>query len=243
MFSLEPRNAIVWGVVGNLGGGKTMTAVGIAVEAMRQGYFVVSNVTLNMRLICDMYGGHLVSLYQKVDLSTSDPFHWPAGDPRGSGGKRRVIVVLDECAEWFDQYAVQTVAVKRMLSWLRHSSKRSQDVFLVVQRMDFLSKSLRILVERWVWVDDLATYRLPVVRMRLPFCGGWIMQNMLNRQGEKIAPTTFARKAWWGQFYSTSECLSVASSYVGVYAAPVEPRKMSFWLFLWIVTMGVLAWV
>ena len=49
------RNALVWGVVSNLGGGKTMTAVRMAVENMARGYFVVSNVSLKIDEICRFY--------------------------------------------------------------------------------------------------------------------------------------------------------------------------------------------
>ena len=42
------RTAQLWGISGNLGGGKTMTAVQFAVNAIRDGYFVVSNITLNV---------------------------------------------------------------------------------------------------------------------------------------------------------------------------------------------------
>ena len=43
MIPLE-KTSQVWGICGNLGGGKTLTAVSMAVEAIRSGYFVVSNV-------------------------------------------------------------------------------------------------------------------------------------------------------------------------------------------------------
>ena len=47
MIELD-RNSLVWGIVGNLGGGKTMSAVKIAVESMSQGFFVVSNVYISL---------------------------------------------------------------------------------------------------------------------------------------------------------------------------------------------------
>ena len=43
MIELE-RNALVWGVVGNLGGGKSLSAVSVGVRAMISGYFVASNI-------------------------------------------------------------------------------------------------------------------------------------------------------------------------------------------------------
>ena len=57
----------VWCIVGNLGGGKTMTAVSMAYEAFRLGYYVVSNVTLNMDLISQEFPW-ANSLYIILDL-------------------------------------------------------------------------------------------------------------------------------------------------------------------------------
>ena len=33
----------VWAITGNLGGGKTLTAVSIAVDSIRRGYYVITN--------------------------------------------------------------------------------------------------------------------------------------------------------------------------------------------------------
>lgn len=228
MIELE-RNALVWGIVGNLGGGKTLTAVHIAVSAMRDGCFVVSNVLLNMDLICDSFGEYCRNLYRYVDLTESDPFTWECGDPRGSGGKRRVVVVLDECAEFFDQYSSTKDQVRTFMSWLRHSSKRSQDVILVVQRQEYLAKSVRSLVARWIWVDDLAVWRVPAIKIRLPFCGGLVMQNVFDRQGSRIQSASFLNKCFWGRFYDTAQIISVVNEGATfVYESPPSPQPSFF---------------
>ena len=163
------RTAQLWGITGNLGGGKSLTAVWFAVRAIQQGYFVCSNITLKETALKRFIGDYALNLYQHIsfDDPNFDPFKLPCGSPRGRGGDKRVLVILDECAEWIDQYSsAKDPRISRFWSWLRHSSKRSQDVFIIVQRPDYLNKVVRILISRWVMVADLATYRLPVLRRR-----------------------------------------------------------------------------
>lgn len=203
------RTAQVWGITGNLGGGKTLSAVQVAVQAMQSGYFVATNIELCMDEICRYCDGDWPrELYRRIDLESDDPNSWPVGDPRGTDGGRRVLIIIDEVAEWFDQFSSTSSAVKRFLSWLRHSSKRSQDVFLVVQRREYLAKSLRILIARWLWVEDLAVYRVPKLRVRIPFCGGMISRTIFDRYGNCVQRTEFASKKKWGKFYVTAQILS-----------------------------------
>ena len=172
MIPLE-RTAQVWCITGNLGGGKTLSAVSMAIEAIKRGYFVVSNVTLKD---LDSISEYASDLYQHISVrdeeideygnlvtkSEFNPFDLPCGSPRGTKNGKRVLVILDEVAEWFDQYAnVKSPLISRVLSWLRHTSKRSQDVILICQRREYLNKSFRVLVSRWLIVDrDLTRIRL-----------------------------------------------------------------------------------
>lgn len=221
MIPLE-KTAQVWGICGNLGGGKTLTAVSMAYEAIRSGYFVVSNVTLNLDVLrseipwCDKLYQHIIVRNDEYDdqgnlVKSEDfnPFTIPSGSPRGTQGGKRVLVILDECAEWFDQYSsLKSKSISRVMSWLRHSSKRSQDVVFIVQRREYLNKSFRILVSRWVSVDDLAIWRIPYLKMKLPFMGGFCMANIFDKTLSRIRPTVFISKSRFGRYYSTSECLS-----------------------------------
>lgn len=248
MIPLE-KTAQVWGICGNLGGGKTLTAVSMAYEAIKSGYYVVSNVTLNLGELCkvipwaDKLYTHIVVRNEQYDEEGNvikcedfNPFTIPSGSPRGTGGGKRVLVILDECAEWFDQYSnLKSRSISRVMSWLRHSSKRSQDVVFVVQRREFLNKSFRILVSRWVSVDDLAVWRVPVLRMRIPFMDGFCMANVFDKTLSRIRPTVFVKKSRFGKFYSTSECLSTFGGASVEYEVP--ERKFGFpwlWFFAWL---------
>lgn len=210
MIELE-RNALVWGIVGNLGGGKSLSAVAVAIRAIKSGFFVASNITLNLDLLADREGDWVKGMYLHLDLDDPefDPFKIPQGSPRGSGGRLRVLVILDEVAEWIDQYSnAKDPRIKRLWSWLRHSSKRSQDVFIICQRQEYINKVVRILIARWIWVDDLAVWRCPFLRLKIPFCGGLVMQNVFDRMGNKIGQVSFVHKKTWGRFYNTAECLN-----------------------------------
>ena len=230
------RTAQLWGITGNLGGGKSLTAVWFAVRAIQSGYFVVSNITLRESSLRRYVGDYAVNLYQHVSLDdpTFDPFKLPCGSPRGRGGDKRVLVIFDECAEWIDQYSsAKDPRISRFWSWLRHTSKRSQDVFIIVQRPDYLNKVVRILISRWIMVADLQTYRLPVLRCRFPFMGGYVMRNVYDRSGVRIGGVSFISKSRWGLFYDTAECLnSEGAQYNVEYFRPRFKRRQPLFFVL-----------
>lgn len=211
MLHLDPVPQ-VWGITGNLGGGKSLTAVTLAAVAMSHGFFVVSNITLDLDELASEYGNFVRRLYLhfSFDDEDFDPFALPTGSPRGTPGGKRVLVIMDECAEWIDQYSSVNTnpRIKRFMSWLRHSSKRSQDVILVVQRLDYLNKSIRLLISKWVIVDDLKVWRVPIAKLPIPFMGGFVMQRVFDRNKRLIQGPCIVRKKSFGRFYRTSECLN-----------------------------------
>lgn len=231
MINLE-RSALVWGVVGNLGGGKTLSSVALGVQSMLAGYMVVSNVTFNMDQVASDYNSPWVKkLYMHISLDDPDfdPFKLPCGDPRGSGGDRRVIVILDEVAEWIDQYSnAKDPKIKRLWSWLRHTSKRSQDIVIICQRQEYINKVVRTLIARWIWVDDMAVWRIPKLRCRLPFCKSLVMQRVYDRLGNMIGAVSWLKKSRWGRYYNTAECLnSTGAAYNAVYDLPKVKYSVS----------------
>lgn len=231
MITLE-RSALVWGVVGNLGGGKTLSSVALGVESMLNGYMVVSNVTFDLDRISSDYSSPWVKkLYRHISLDDPhfDPFAIPCGDPRGSGGERRVVVILDEVAEWIDQYSsAKDPRIKRLWSWLRHSSKRSQDIVIICQRQEYINKVVRTLIARWIWVDDMAVWRIPKLRMRIPFCSKLVMQRVYDRLGNMIGAVSWLKKTKWGRYYNTAECLnSDGAAYNAVYDLPAAKYSLS----------------
>lgn len=236
----------VWLIHGNLGGGKSMTAVSMAVEAIRAGRFVASNIKLNIDAL-KLSIPWADQCYAHFDVSKDEynedgvlikhqsfnPFKIPSGSPRGTQNPKRVLVIFDECAEWFDQYSsAKSPEVSRVMSWLRHSSKRNQDVLFIVQRVEYLQKSFRILCSRYVQVDDLAVWRLPVFRIRVPFMGGFVMARTVDRAGTKSAPVTLIKKSYYGRYYDTAQSLTTFGGSPVEYVLPDRSYRFP-WILFW----------
>lgn len=244
MIHLDPVPQ-VWGITGNLGGGKSLTATSIAVSAIKSGYFVVSNISLNTDAINDALDiDYSQRLYQHFSFEDEDfyPFALPTGSPRGTPNGKRVVVIMDECAEWVDQYSTaQNPKIKRFWSWLRHSSKRSQDVVLIVQRLEYLNKVLRLLISKWVIVDDMRVYRLPILKMRVPFMGGTCMQRVFDRNRRLVQGPLFVNKCAWGRFYNTAECLnSDGAQYNKEYTTPKPKMRLRYFVIIYLCSLLLL---
>lgn len=238
MISLDP-SPLVWGITGKLGGGKSLSAVSLAYYGLSRGFFVVSNITLDIDVLSLSLGSYVKKLYKHFSFEDPDfdPFDLPAGSPRGSGGNKRVLVIMDECAEWIDQYSnLKDPRISRFNSWLRHSSKRSQDVILIVQRLEYLNKSVRLLISKWLIVDDLRVYRLPIVKCVIPFCGGLCMQRVFDGNKRLLQGPCLVSKSFFGKFYKSSECLnSYGATHLYEYEMP-HVNKPSFAFYLLFLT-------
>lgn len=210
------RTSMCWGITGSLGAGKTLTAAYLMVNVLRE-HYPNCHITTNVELCIDEIAHwmrvkpeKIAACVTKIDW-TADPFAFMQGSPRGTQGVLfRSIVCLDEVAEMFDQYtSAKDGHVGRFLSWLRHSSKMGQDVFLIVQSQAFMNKSLRLLVARWVVAHNAEHLRLPVLHCRIPFCYGKSFITFTDKYGESFGePTHFLIQAFWGRFYATAQILS-----------------------------------
>lgn len=201
---IEKRTANVYGIYGHLGGGKTLTAVEISLWALSQGWSVVSNVEL-------FHVEHSKGNYRFIpDIADVDFWQLPCGAPRGSTDKYRSVIVLDECAEFFDQYSGNAPQVKNFLSWLRHSSKRGQFVFLIVQQPEFINKSLRLLVNKWIVCQDMEQFYLPFLHLRIPYTRELVWRRMFDKYGNLISRGwNFADKRIIGRYYNTAQSIAL----------------------------------
>lgn len=230
-----------------------MTAVSMAYNALKAGYFVVTNVTLDIDRIkhtvpwADKLYQHIVVRSEEYDDSGNlirqedfNPFSIPSGSPRGTDGGKRVLVILDECAEWFDQFAnLRSPSLKRVTSWLRHTSKRSQDVVFIVQRREYINKTFRLLVSRWISVVDLNTFRIPVLKIRLPFCSDFVLATVYDKSGFRNQPLRFVRKSIFGCYYNTAECLALGGQDAVEYTIPLRHESFPFGLLIFLLATYV----
>lgn len=161
---------MVYGVVGKLGGGKSFSCVRMMLENLRLGMGVVSNIRLKEDYLLSR--GINASKYRYLeDFGGVNPWTLPHGDLRGSGGRYRVIIVIDEAGEWLDSYSDarhKGTQLSDVASWLRQSDKLGQDVYFIVQFESLLHTRLRSIVHRWLYCFDLAKFRLPIVGVGLP---------------------------------------------------------------------------
>lgn len=161
---------MVYGVVGKLGGGKSLSCVYLMLKALNRG----DRVTSNIKLKDDYLQKHRInaSKYRYIDdFADVDPWTLPKGDLRGSGGRLRSMIVIDEAGEWLDSYsdARHKGQLSDVASWLRQSDKLGQDVFFIVQFENLLHTRLRSIVHRWLVCMDLQKLRIPVINFGLPW--------------------------------------------------------------------------
>lgn len=204
-----PRVAAVFGIYGSLGGGKSLTAVDIAISFIRKFDYVCSNISL--RNLSPRESAYYTYL---DDISRVNWFSLPSGSKRGSGGKKRVAVILDEMPELLDQYSNgKEIWIKTFLSWLRHTSKNGQYVFIITQDPSFILKPVRLLCAYWIRCDDMANLRIPIINLRIPFFGNFVIRRIYDRDGKCITKgLNLVKKTDIGRYYVTSQGLSLYST-------------------------------
>lgn len=205
-----PSTAAVYGIFGSLGGGKTLTAVDVALYFISNFNYVVTNIQLkNLNQRQEKYYLYL------DDISKVEWFKLPVGSLRGSGGTKRVAVILDELPELLDQYTSgKEFWVKTFLSWLRTTSKNGQFVFVITQDSSFILKSVRLLCAYWIKCEDMGEFRFPFFKFRIPFLRDFISRRVYNRDGSQVQGFRLdvARKSVIGKYYNTSQGLSLYST-------------------------------
>lgn len=222
---IDRRSANVYGIYGHLGGGKSLTAVELSLNFLRLGWSVTSNILIRSK--SPKY--RFIEDFQDVDF-----WSLPCGAPRGSDDPYRSVIVVDECAEFFDQYSSNSPYLKSFLSWLRHSSKRGQFVFLIVQKPEFISKSLRLLINKWIVCDDMEQFRLPYFKCRIPFTKGYVARRIFDRYGNLLSRGfNFASKSDIGRFYDTSQSIAIQgrqNDFITSLPPPKAPSLLPFYL-------------
>lgn len=231
---IDYKYANVCGIYGHLGGGKSLTAVEIMVDFLRRGFPAVSNIAL--RGVSSFRGQ-----YQFIeDFSTVDFWSLPCGAPRGTPSPLRSAIVIDEAAEMLDQYSSNSPFTKSFLSWLRHSSKRGQFVFLVIQRPEFLVKSARLLVNRWILCDDMAQWRMPFLRIHVPFMSGFVRRLAFDRYGNQVSRgMCLASKRTIGVYYDTAQSIATEGKNITTVEYTPPKKDLTSFFFLLILLFAV----
>ena len=159
------------GLCGDLGNGKTLSAVAMALEHWVRGGVVVSNISFKWELVkAHCLAVHGVTLEDRqlklIDAEQVRDFH--RHTLKGTV-EMPVFLMIDECARNWDSKAWnRDLAVKLEQSdFLRNSRKLFNEVFLIVQKEDRLDKSFR----------ELWEFRTTFRRIKwLPFLNRFILQ-------------------------------------------------------------------
>jgi hypothetical protein len=146
-------------VEGSVGAGKTYWVVAEIARHLRGGGIVATNLDLRLRPLRALTGRRLSSGQLLVVSADMSPYSIPRGDLRG-GGKRRVMVVLDEALNWFPSSRESSERGADWQTWLRQSDKLGQDVYFVAQRFDRAAKWLRELAQVCVSIKNFGQIRL-----------------------------------------------------------------------------------
>jgi len=154
-------------VEGAVGAGKTYWVVAEIARHLRAGGIVCTNLDLHLGALRELTGRRLSFGQFRIISADQSPYDIPRGDFRG-GGKRRVMIVLDEALNWFPSSRDASDKGADWQTWLRQSDKLGQDVYFVAQRFDRAAKWLRELAQICVSIRNWGQVRflgLPVGRL------------------------------------------------------------------------------
>lgn len=202
-------SSFVTGVYGSLGCGKSLYCVSFIANALKfnpKETYITTNIALNYRALSTWCGYDVRPFCNYVNLIDCD-FNFTEGTLRGRVGSRRSVIVFDELAEFFNQWSASSPRVRSLLSWLRHSSKKGQEVFLITQEPSFINKDLRLLCFQWV---RCMGYRfIPPPFCYLFFWLPYVYSRRYDNKGNGIFYSgKFTSFRLYGQFYDTSQTIS-----------------------------------
>lgn len=194
-------------VQGKLGSGKSYDCVRMMVRHILAGGAVRTNISLSVPQISSAFGRRLAPWQFGRITETDDPASIPAGDRRGHGS-RRTLVVLDEALNWFESSSAKDDPRRASWGrWLRQSDKLGQDVFFIAQNFDRAAK----------WIRELAQVCVEMIPFRgmswigIPWGKLPIFRNVYSRRvwdvRSKSVLTWSLHKysSFYWRFYDTAE--------------------------------------
>lgn len=170
------------GVIGFMSGGKSYFAVEQMLGKMASNHVVCSNIILNCRAVSSYLGVPCVcwkplyyklvdrpSLYHEICVDHYEEY--PQGSPRGSATYDRdmVFIFLDEASSLFDSMtAASDGGIRAVAAWARHTRKRGQEIFLLMQFASELHKRLRVHIVEYISCINSDTIKIPLLGTGLP---------------------------------------------------------------------------
>lgn len=233
---------MVYVVSGKLGCGKSYHCCRMAIDHLLSGGVVATNMSIDLSRIRETYHRHLLP-WQLVKVSAeSDPREIPAGDLRGKG-RRRVMVILDEALNWFASSAGAKDERKGTWGeWLRQSDKLGQDVYFIAQNFERSAKWIRELAQVALRVTNFGNFHF----LRLPI-GKWLHLGHIYCVAKyEISSLTLLNIWTYGiqprvwNCYSTSELFGFQKPEDGYLGSVAPAFRVPFWPVAFV--LGLFVW-
>lgn len=232
------------GICGYMSGGKTYTAVEMMMDDLMNGHIVCTNIFLKCRGVSSYLGCSCLEWKRNLYYLTDDPeecsqWHhvffydyssYPCGSVRGNPHK--VCIYIDEASSFFDSIEVSSSSkIKEFAAWVRHTEKRGQFIFPIVQFPSDLQKRFRQHCTEYIYCANSEKIRLPIVNLNLPkFFHNFILRATMSSDGEKVlSPTVWKRRdPRIYDCYNTAQQL-VGTNFFTTQAHTFNRKKTSKW--------------
>lgn len=152
-----------WGVTGKLGSGKTLWAVWMAEQYLRDGKRVAANI--------DFFPEHFlkvikdeddIKLYRIPDSPTRRDLDVIGVGNDSSDESKNGLLILDECGNILNSRTYNDRDRKGLIEWFLHARKLGWDCIFIVQNLSLLDKQIRdALIEYKVVVKRLDRLKVP----------------------------------------------------------------------------------
>jgi len=156
----------VYFITGKLGSGKSLVSVGKIFDYLDAGKTVATNLDIypdKYYLSPNKRSINLIRLPDHPDITDLDAIG--RGRPPGCKDERlNSLLVLDECATWFNAQDWQNSKNKAIINWFLHARKLGWDILFIVQDIDLINGQARKgLAEHTAFCQRLDRIGLPFI--------------------------------------------------------------------------------
>lgn len=154
----------VYLVTGKLGSGKSLVAVGRAVDYASQGRKIVANFAIDLSQFPHRRGSKIADVACGVIPSRPTASDLLALGVGGETEETAGLLILDEAATFLNSRDWNSADRKGVIDWFLHSRKLKWDVILICQHQSLLDKQVRESVcEMLVTCNRLDRLSVPVI--------------------------------------------------------------------------------
>ncbi|MEK6805322.1 MAG: zonular occludens toxin domain-containing protein [Pseudomonadota bacterium] len=159
---------MIYVITGHLGSGKTLLAVELAFQYLREGRRVASNITLNPEYALSWKSR--ASPLKLPYIPTVEHFETIGQGYEGDYDENKFgLVLLDEAGTWLNSRDWNDKDRRGLFTWITHARKKGWDVALIVQDYESMDAQIRRSVtELFVSCSRLDRVKIPYLPIRMP---------------------------------------------------------------------------